>query len=169
MAAPPAATRRWKSTCASLTLPPGVTPSKVAALMMRLRSVRGPSRAGAKTAGGWDGADGEDGAERAVVWRVVRGIRLPLPTARGRRHQHGPQRRAAHPAVERALGGCRGRPAGRVADHEDPEQAASRAGGGTDVDGGAEPRGELRRTERGGAGEAGEQRQDGDGEEAGGA
>src|SRR6516165_4032129 len=147
MAAPPAATRRWKSTCASLTFPPGVTPSKVAALMMRLRNVSGPSRAGAKTAGGSAGRVDAVLADEAAVWRAVRGTGLPLPTSRGRRHQDGPEWRCADAAVERALGGRDGRPAGRVADQEDPEQAAGRTGGGADVDGGAETRRERRGTE----------------------
>ena len=51
----------------SLTVPPGMTPSKVAALMMRLRSVSGPSGAGAKACG--------------AAGRAVRGMGLPLPTA----------------------------------------------------------------------------------------
>ena len=48
---PARATRRWYSTSSSVTTPSGMTPSKVAALMIRLRSVSGPSRAGAKGSG----------------------------------------------------------------------------------------------------------------------
>ncbi len=48
---PPRATARWKSTSSSVTCPCGVRPSKVAALTVRLRSVTGPSRTGAKTEG----------------------------------------------------------------------------------------------------------------------
>ena len=48
---PPAATCRWNSMRSSVTTRRGVRPSKVAALMMRLRSVSGPSRA-APNAGG---------------------------------------------------------------------------------------------------------------------
>ena len=48
MPAPPAATLRWYSTSSGVASASGVTPSKVAALMIRLRRVTGPSRAGAK-------------------------------------------------------------------------------------------------------------------------
>src|ERR1700759_344428 len=48
MPTPPAATRRWKAISSSLTTAPRVMPSKVAALIVRLRSVIGPSRAGSK-------------------------------------------------------------------------------------------------------------------------
>ena len=78
------------STSSSLTVPPGITPSKVAALMMRLRSVSGPSGAGAKTACG------------AAV-RAVRGMGLPLPTAgTGRTSASGPGRSAGAPAGDGA-------------------------------------------------------------------
>jgi hypothetical protein len=45
-AAPPRATVVWNSISSSVTAPRGITPSNVAALMTRLRSVRGPSWAG---------------------------------------------------------------------------------------------------------------------------
>ena len=89
MAAPPAATRRWNSTSSSLTVPPGMTPSKVAALMMRLRSVSGPSGAGAKTCG--------------AAGRAVRGMGLPLPTA-GTGRTFGVRRRRGPPAAGRVTG-----------------------------------------------------------------
>jgi hypothetical protein len=47
MPTPPVATRRWKSIKRSVTTRFGVTPSNVAALMIRLRNVSGPSWAGA--------------------------------------------------------------------------------------------------------------------------
>ena len=47
MPTPPAANRRWNSMSSGVTTRLGVRPSNVAALMMRLRSVTGPSRAGA--------------------------------------------------------------------------------------------------------------------------
>src|SRR5690606_25002952 len=45
-AAPPRATAVWNSIRSSVTAPRGITPSNVAALMIRLRSVSGPSWAG---------------------------------------------------------------------------------------------------------------------------
>ena len=45
-AAPPRATRRWNSISSSVTRPLGITPSKVAALVIRLRSISGPRRNG---------------------------------------------------------------------------------------------------------------------------
>src|SRR5271163_2709741 len=70
MPTPPAAGSRWYSIRSSLTNAPGVRASKVADLMMRLRSVMGPSFAGASTSGASDmtGAYGDrkfGGAERS--------------------------------------------------------------------------------------------------------
>src|SRR5271156_4812333 len=70
MPTPPAAGSRWYSIRSSLTSAPGVRASKVADLMMRLRSVMGPSFAGASTSGASDmtGAYGDrkfGGAERS--------------------------------------------------------------------------------------------------------
>ena len=54
--------RRWKSINASVTSPRGLAPSKVAALMILFLKVRGPSRAGPKTAGaGGSGSAGMRG------------------------------------------------------------------------------------------------------------
>src|SRR5690606_486948 len=52
MATPPAAGRRWYSIRSSVTSASGVMPSKVAALITRLRRVSGPSRAGSNTSTG---------------------------------------------------------------------------------------------------------------------
>src|SRR5215469_16666706 len=49
MPTPPRAGRRWNSISSSVTSPCGVMPSKVAALITRLRSSTGPSRAGSNT------------------------------------------------------------------------------------------------------------------------
>jgi hypothetical protein len=54
MPTPPAAILRWNSISRSLTTWSGVTPSKVAALMMRVRRMTGPSLAGAKGSGADD-------------------------------------------------------------------------------------------------------------------
>ena len=53
IATPPAATRRWKATSSSLTWPPGMTPSKVAALMMRFRASAAPGGPARTPAGPW--------------------------------------------------------------------------------------------------------------------
>src|SRR5271165_7127016 len=167
MAAPPAATRRWNSTSASLTLPPGITPSKVAALMIRLRRVSGPRAAGAKTGGG--------------AGRAVRGMGPPLSTwGRSRTlgsvpalpadRQHRLERWAADTAGPARLVAAGGRrPAGRVADGQGGDEAAGGTDGARDEHGGAEPGGELGGVEGRGPGQAGEQRQDGDRQQTGGA
>src|ERR1700722_6314244 len=76
----------------SLTLPPGVTPSKVAALMMRLRRVSGPRGAGAKTAG-------------TAALGAVGGTGLPWPTGATPAHwRHA--RRSAVAASDGLTGGA---------------------------------------------------------------
>ena len=174
VAAPPAATRRWKSMRSSLTVPPGVTPSKVAALMMRLRRVSGPS--GRRREDGRDGVAGGCGG----------GMGLPLPTAASaaRRRQ---ARRQAHarrwPArgcagglptpqlqVGTAACGC-GDSAGvrgglrmvRAASTPPAAQTAPEM-----QHGGAEAVASCAGCERGGPGQAGQERQHGHGQEAGG-
>ena len=85
------------------------------------------------------------------------------------RHQRGAGRGTADATRPAALVGDGGRRTGGVADGQGGQDPAGGTECGGDEHGGAKPRGQLRGAEGGGTGEAGEQRQDGDGEQTGGA
>src|SRR5687767_1909695 len=85
MPTPPAATRLWKSMSLSVTTLRGVIPSNVAALMMRFRSVTGPSFAGAN--GSRTAAIGRIRARRALGRLVGTGAAQRLGEACGGRDQ----------------------------------------------------------------------------------